>query len=390
LGDEKKWVSVYKRSATNKITIGYLSNNYKNHPTSHLIGDIFDCHDKTQFTVNAYSYGEDDGSPYRLKVETTADKFVDLRPCSNEEAAQCISHDKVDILVDLVGYMRGCRLEICGYRPAPVQVRWLGMAGTTGSDFFDYIIADRTVIPEAHSAYYSEKPVYMPDCYQMNSKPLNLSDRAFTRQELGLPRDGFVYCCFCSSYKIEPTMFGAWMAILRGVPGSVLWLLKSNEIVEDNLKKEAHKHGIDPKRLVFADKMNKADHLERIKCADLCLDTRIVNGAATTSDALFAGVPVITLKGGHFASRMAASINRAIGLDALVTENSADYLALAVALGKDSRQYKAFKTRLQSNLDVGPLFNGPFFVQYLEKAYRKMWTRYLSGGQPEIIRLNYT
>jgi protein O-GlcNAc transferase len=246
------------------------------------------------------------------------------------------------------------------------------------------------VIPEAHSAYYSEKPVYVPICYQMNSKPLNLSDRTFTRGELGLPCDGFVYCCFCSSYKIEPTMFGTWMEILSRVPGSVLWLLKSNDIVEDNLKKEAHTHGIDPKRLVFANKIDRSDHLERIKCADLCLDTRIVNGAATTSDALFAGVPVITLKGGHFASRMTASINMAIGLKELVTENISDYLALAVALGKDSRQYKAFKTRLHSNLDVGTLFNGPLFVQHLEKAYRKMWTRYLSGGHPEIIRLDYT
>jgi predicted O-linked N-acetylglucosamine transferase (SPINDLY family) len=224
----------------------------------------------------------------------------------------------------------------------------------------------------------------------MNSKPLNLSDRKFTRKELGLPLDGFVYCCFCSSYKIEPKMFGTWMEILSSVPGSVIWLLKSNDIVEDNLKKEAHQHGIDPKRLVFANKMDKADHLERIKCADLCLDTRIVNGAATTSDALFAGVPVITLIGNHFASRMAASINRTIGLDALVNENIADYLALAVALGKDPRQCKAFKKRLLSNLDVGTLFDGSLFVQYLEKAYRKMWTRYLSGGRPEIIRLNYT
>ena len=283
-----------------EITIGYLSNNFRNHPTAHLINDIFKLHDRRRFKIHVYSYGQDDGSEYRDRIRKRCDAFIDLGNSDHEDAFRRISGDHVDILVDLVGYMRGNRLEICACRPAPVQVRWLGLAGTTGADFFDYMITDEMVTPESHSPFYSEKFVYMPDTYQVNSQPLRKSTANFSRGDLGLPENGFVFCCFCSNYKIEPVMFRFWMEILKNVPGSVLWLLKSSPVVVENLRREASICGINPERLIFADKVPIEDHLQRIRHADLGIDTRIVNGAATTSDALRAGVPVLTMKGGSF------------------------------------------------------------------------------------------
>lgn len=375
-------------STADKLTIGYLSNNFRNHPTAHLISDIFQLHDRERFRINVYSYGQDDGSLYRKRIEKRCDCFVDIRDYGHWEAARRIYDDHVDILVDLVGYMRGHRLEICACRPAPIQVRWLGLAGTTGADFFDYIIADRIAIPEQEADFYSETLAYMPTCYQVNSQPLRRKDGKITRQMSGLPEDAFVFSCFCSSYKIEPLMFEAWMQILKRVPGSVLWLLKSNAKVEENLRKEASNSGVMHGRLLFANKVDKPDHLARIGCADVGLDTRLVNGAATTSDSLFSGVPVITLKGRHFASRMTASINNAIGMNALTTESLSDYINLAVDLGTHREKCESVKMQLRSNLQTKDLFNAQRFVRNLEKAYSRMWAWHCDGKRPEMIQIN--
>ena len=206
------------RSKQDKIIIGYLSNNFRNHPTSHLINDIFALHDRSRFTINAYSYGEDDGSCYRKKIKQKCDAFVDLRNSIHEHAAQQIYNDRVDILVDMVGYMRGNRLEICAYRPAPVQVRWLGLAGTTGADFFDYIITDKIVTPENQGQFYSEKFVFMPHSYQVNSRPMERSENKYNRHDVGLPEKAFVFCCFCSNYKIDSNVFNLLDANFRTIP----------------------------------------------------------------------------------------------------------------------------------------------------------------------------
>ncbi len=388
----KKWPLTYRHTHTNqkKITIGYLSNNFRDHPTSHLINGIFDLHDRTGFAINAYSYGEDDSSLYRENIKQKCDTFTDLHNVTHEDAAQHIFNDQVDILVDLVGYMRGNRLEICAYRPAPVQVRWLGLAGTTGANFFDYIITDSIVTPESQELFYSEKFVYLPDTYQVNSKPLIESEKNFLRNGLGLPEGGFVYCCFCSSYKIEPAIFRIWMDILKRVPNSVLWLLKGNDIVEKNLRSEASKYGIFPERIVFADKMGKADHLERLKLAGIALDTIAVNGAATTSDALWAGVPVITMKGAHFASRMSASILNAVGLTDLVLEDEDAYLKVAVEIGNNPKFVQEIKERLKVNRLEKPLFDTQGFVKNLEKAYSKMWAFHSNGMKPKFLHVKDT
>ena len=376
------------RQNPKKIAIGYLSNNFRNHPTSHLIRDIFDLHDRTRFVINAYSYGIGDDSLHREEIKRNCDMFVDLSNSNHEDAARRIYEDHVDILVDLVGYMRGNRLEICAYRPAPVQVRWLGLAGTTGSEFFDYLITDRIITPENESSFFSEKFIYMPDTYQVNSKPLKNSNAICSREDFGLPKKGFIYCCFCSVYKIDARVFNIWMKILKNVPGSVLWLMKNNSAAVNNLKKESDNSGVDPKRIVFAEKMTKEDHLERLKLADIALDTIAVTGAATTSDALWSGIPVISMKGNHFASRMTASILSAIGLEDLAVQTEYSYQRLAVEIGTNPSKLKEIKKRLRINRLEKPLFDTQVYVDNLEKAYEEMWKRHVSGKKPDMIRVN--
>jgi len=368
-----------------KLTIGYLSNNFRNHPTAQLIWKMFGLHDRKHFNVHVYSYGEKDSSEYRKRIKNDCDKFTNIGMLDHREAANRIYHDHVDILIDLVGYMRDHRLEIASLRPAPIQVRWLGLAGTTGADFFDYLIIDRIVTPPEEAPYYSEKFIYLPDTYQANSGLLNDSRSHFRRIDAHLPEKGLVYCSFCSSYKIEPNVFELWANILKAVPKSVLWLLKSNNTVTSNLRKEAENRNVDPSRIIFAEKMLKENHLERLKLADIALDTLSVNGAATTSDALWAGVPVITMKGTHFASRMSASILNAIGMEDLVCESQKVYEKKAIELGNKPWKIRALKDRLRINLGDKPLFDTNGFVRHLESAYLKIWDRHKNGRKPEIL-----
>lgn len=371
-----------------KISVGYLSNNFRNHPTAHLINQIFDFHDRKRFSIHVYSYGEKDDSLYRRCIQQKADRFIDIRELNHDAAAQRIHEDRIDILVDLVGYMRANRLEICAYRPAPIQVRWLGLAGTTGANFFDYLITDEIVTPANEQSVYSEKFVYMPDTYQVNSKPLEMPISKYFRKDLMLPADAFVYSSFCSSYKIDKRIFSLWMDILKNTPKSILWLIRSNDIVEENLKAEAKRHRVDPDRLIFAEKIPKADHLERLKLADVALDTRAVNGAATTSDALWAGVPVLAIKGTHFASRMSSSILKAIGMENLVMENENAYKQQAIIYGNNRTLIEKLKRRLKVNRSRMPLFDTQRFVLNLEKAYKMMWGNYQSGKKPRMIRVS--
>lgn len=361
------------KEKTGKLTIGYISNNFRNHPTAHLIRRLFALHDRCAFNIYAYSYGKDDGSLYRRQIEADCDRFVDLLGKNDRVAAKTIQADGVDILVDLVGFMKGNRIGIHARRPAPVQARYLGFAGTTGAEFFDYLIADRTVIPQNHQQYYQEDIVYLPDCYQINDNQPLVTDKRYSREDFGLSGESFVLGCFCSHYKLDPVMFDAWLRILAQTEPSLLWLMPGSQTAETNLRKTASQAGIDPDRLVFADKLSKADHLARLKLVDLGLDTRIVNGAATTSDCLWAGVPVITLEGSHFASRMSASILSAIGMNDLVTRSLASYEALAVELCRSSEKLSALRNRLAENRRSGPLFDTARCTRHLEAAYQRMW-----------------
>ena len=368
-----------------RITIGYLSNDFRNHPKTHLMLDLFGLHNRDEFKIICYSDGEDDGTYYRKRIQQDCDKFVDLRNLNHADAAKCIYEDQVDILIDLNGYTGGNRLQICALRPAPVQARYLGLAGTTGADFFDYIITDRIVTPEDHAQYYSENFVYLPHCYQINSQSEEISNKDWKKTDFGLPEGSFVFCSFNQGYKIEPVMFNSWMKILRQVSEGVLWLQQINETAEKNLRQEAEARGVNPARLIFAERLSKGKHLARLRLADLALDTRIVSGAATTSDALRVGVPVITLQGGNFASRMSSSILTAIGLPELIVHSLEEYEDLAVRLALNPDETQTIRRRLANNRLSEPLFDTSRFAGNLEKAYKEMWDLFLAGERPQQI-----
>jgi protein O-GlcNAc transferase len=375
-----------KKLKESRIRVAYLSNNFKNHPTAHLIQGMFRHHNRDKFEVYCYSYGEDDNSCYRSKIKKNCDQFIDVRTMSHTVAARRIYDDGVDILVDLVGYMKANRLCIPALRPAPIQVRWLGLAGTTGADFFDYLIADALVVPEGQAPFYSEKLVHMPHCYQINDNTQAIRDNDIKRADFGLSEGGFVFCSFCSRYKLDPAIFESWMKILKQVPGSVLWLLGGSDTAEKNLIQAAESRGINRNRLVFAQKIPREDHLARLQLADLALDTRIVNGAITTSDALWSGVPVITLQGSHFASRMSSSILSAAGLPEMVTHSLENYENLGVRLAGETDELNAIRQRLVRNRLSVALFDTALFVRNLEIAFEKMWAVYRSGDTPRPIR----
>ncbi|MGE0084932.1 MAG: tetratricopeptide repeat protein [Desulfococcaceae bacterium] len=372
----------HRKEQKKKIVIGYVSNDFRDHPVAHLIASLFRLHSRDQFEIFCYSYGKDDASSYRHRVQADCDRFTDIRGLSHMDAAKQIYNDQADILIDLMGHTAGTRLEIFAQRPAPVQVTWLGYPGTTGADFFDYIVTDRIVTPESDLLYYTENPVYMPHCYQIDDNTQPISEKQWTKKELELPEDDFVFCSFNQNYKIEPVIFNTWMNILKKVPNSILWLLESKKSARENLLREAEKRGVQSQRLVFGKRLPKAEHLKRISYADLALDTRIVNGHTTTSDALWAGVPVITILGNHFASRVSASILTAIGLPELITPNIAQYEDLAVRLASDRNELKKIRQKLAANLVKEPLFDTPRFVRNLEWAYMKMWEIFKSGQKP--------
>ena len=363
-----------KLSTDNIIKIGYLSCDYQDHPVAHNMLNLFRLHDRNQFHISAYSCGSDDGSDYRKRISQDSDVFVDLQKMSNQACAKRIQADGIHILVELMGHTSKERLGICAFKPAPIQVSYLAYPGTTGAQFIDYLITDEIVIPPEDKPYYSETIIYLPDCFMVADRaPIGPRPQ---RLNCGLPENGFIFCSFNTAFKIEPIMFKVWMDILRATPQSSLWLREGNNRYEENLQQEAHKQDIDPKRLIFAPKVpQKQDHLARLQLADLALDTRIYNGHTTTLDALWAGVPVITTKGNHFASRVSDSNLSAIGLPEMVVSNLASYQKTAVKLAQNPEKLRKLRDQLDENRLTTPLFNTAATVKNLEAAYRKIWQR---------------
>jgi predicted O-linked N-acetylglucosamine transferase (SPINDLY family) len=278
-----------------------------------------------------------------------------------------------------MGFTQDSRTGIFSYRAAPIQVNYLGYPSTMGAEYMDYIIADKTLIPVKSQSYYSEKTVYLPNSYQVNDRKRVISDRKFTRQELGLPESGFVFSCFNNNFKILPATFAGWMRILKEVEGSALWLLQDNPWVAENLKNQAVHYGVHPQRLIFTERMSLPEHLARHRQADLFLDSFPYNAHTTASDALWAGLPILTLMGQSFASRVAASLLHAIGLPELITSTQSEYEALAIELAKNPEKLNAIKTKLAANRLTTPLFNTPLFTKNLEAAYLKIYERYQAG-----------
>ena len=369
------------RRKNGKLRLGYLSADFHSHATAMLIVDMLEQHDKSRFELFGYSLGPDDGTILRRRIANAFDHFVDLRGLSDAGAATKIHADHIDILLDLKGYTQEARVKILAYEPAPIQVNYLGFPGTMGAPFIDYIIADPYVAPMDHQAHFDEKIVHLPHCYQPNDRRRAFPEAGPGRAKFGLPEDGFVFCCFNNPYKITADVFDIWMRLLRETPGSVLWLLAPKTRAAENLSREASARGVDPIRLVFAPFVTPEQHLARLTLADLFLDTLPVNAHTTASEALWAGLPLVTCQGETFASRVAASLLHAIDMPDLVTDSLEAYEALAMKLAHDPADLAAVRKRLKGNRLNTALFDTPRYTKNFETALVLM-NELRQSGQP--------
>ena len=376
--------------AHDRIRVAYLSADFNEHPTAYLTAGLFEQHDKSRFEITALSFGQNDKSPPRRRLEAAFEHFIDVGSNTDQEIAALMRRAEIDIAVDLMGFTKDNRLGVLARRAAPIQANYLGYPGTMGAPYMDYILADATVIPEDHDAFYAERVVRLPATYQINDNRRAISQHTPTRGECGLPQNGFVFCCFNNPQKITPEIFDIWMRLLRAIEGSVLWLITGNVKVAANLRAEAEKRGVAAERLIFAPKASVADHLARHRLADLCLDTLPYNAHTTASDALWAGLPVLTCLGETFAGRVAASLLKAIGLDELITRTLAEYEALALRLSRDPAYLASLKDRLIRNRDGSPLFDTQRATRHIETAYQTMAEIARRNEQPRSFNVERT
>ena len=361
--------------------IGYISSDLRDHAVGYLMAELFEVHDKSKVEVFAYYCGPESSDGLNTRIRAAVEHFTDIRPMSDDEAAQRIVDDGIDILVDVNGHTRDARTAVFARRPAPILVNWLGYPGTMGSDFHHYIVADPWTIPEEMELYYSEAVRRIP-CYQPNDRRRKVDETVPTRAEAGLPEDGFVFCCFNGAQKITPHVFSRWMEILKRTPGSVLWLLDANPETNARLRDSAEARGVDRTRLVFAQKLQNAYHLARYRLADLFLDTTPYGAHTTASDALWMAVPVLTWSGRSFASRVCGSLVRSAGLPELVVDSAEAYVEKAVEIGADREKAKALRAVLEANRDTCVLFDMNLLAGKLEALYGEMIAEHHAGARP--------
>ncbi len=375
-----------KKEIKKKIRIGYFSADFRKHAVGNLVVNLLELHDKSKFEIYCFYFGPDTDDEIYKRISNTVFKFINVKSKSEKEIAQLSNNLGIDIGVDLMGYTVKNRFKIFIERCAPLQVSYLGYPGTTGSDYFNYIIADKVLIPKENQKYYSEKIIYLPNTFMTTDSKKKISKKTFTKEELGLPRNGFVFCCFNQSYKILPKFFDVWMKILKRVDGSVLWLFKSNDVSCINLKQEAINRGIDPERIIFADFLPSfEDHLARYGAADLFLDTSPYNAHSTCCDSLKGGLPVLTLQGETYASRVSSSLLNLLGLNKLITQTTKEYEETAVELANDLTILKNIKIKLVNLRNTSPLFNTKLFTTNIEKAYLEIYNKYIENKKTENI-----
>ena len=362
-----------------KLRIAYLSGDLSEHAVTHLMHGVFASHDKSRFETFAVSYRERPDSSEQTHLKSQFDHWLNVEDESDAKAAERIRSLKIDIAVDLAGHAGGARPGLLARRIAPVQVNYLGYPGTMGAEFIDYILADRYVIPPSEARHYAEKVFYLPDSFQANDSNRVMPDDRLSRLDIGLPEDAFVFCCLNGSFKITPDVFAIWMRLLKECEGSVLWLLGENPVVRENLCKAATDRGVDAKRLVFSQRRNYLEYVAAYRLADLFLDTYPFNAGTTASDALWAGLPVLTCSGRTFASRMAGSLLHAVGLPELVTDSLDQYAKKALHLAHERSSLFALRQRLASNRSTAPLFDSARFTRNLETAYLQMHDHARSG-----------
>jgi len=379
---------IVKRPASQKIRIGYFSADFRNHAVSLLTAELYELHDKNKFEIIAFSFGVDDKSPIRSRLQQAFNQFIDVSNMSDLKIALLARKLEIDIAVDLGGHTQDSRTGIFSYRAAPIQVNYLGYPGTMGTEYMDYIVADKTIIPKTFQDFYREKVVYLPDTYMVDDSKRMASSRVFTRNECGLPENIFVFCCFNNDYKFNPKILNAWSKILLEVEKSVLWISENNQGFKVNLTTEFERRGVESSRIIFAQRVElMADHLARYALADIFLDTHPYNAHTTAVDSLKSGIPVLTLVGRSFASRVAASLLDAIGLPELITNTQEEYEALAIELATNPQKLVEIKLKLVNNRMTTPLFDTPLFTKNLEAAYIKMMDRYHKNLEPDHITI---
>ncbi|MBO0902988.1 tetratricopeptide repeat protein [Jiella sonneratiae] len=370
------------------IRVGYFSADFHNHATVYLMSQVFARHDRNAFEICLYSFGGKEGGAITERLRQKSSRYHDVHLLPDAAIAALARQDGLDVAVDLKGYTKDARPGIFASRAAPVQINYLGFPGSMGAPFIDYVVADPILVPDSHAGFYSEQPILLPDSYQPTDETRAIPVDGSSRADHGLPEAGFVFCAFNATYKIQPRDFALWMTILSAVEGSVLWLFRSNAAAEANLRKAAAGHGVDPARLVFAPSLPHLGHLARHRHADLFLDTFAYNAHTTASDALWAGLPLVTRIGEQFSARVAASILTAAGLPELITRSDAEYLALVLALAREPARLSALKDRLAATRTTAPLFDSRRYTRHLEAAYRATHRRHLDGLPPAPIRVS--
>ena len=371
-----------------KIRIGYFSADFKIHPVATLTAELYEMHNRDHFEIHAFSFGPDTKDEMNLRIKAGVDHFHDVRLMSYKETVILSRSFEIDIAVDLGGYTANSRTGIFAMSAAPIQTSYIGVLSTMGGNYYDYLVAGQTMIPKENQKYFVEKIVYLPS-YQVNDSKELPPEVFFTRQDLGLPEKGFVFCCFNNTYKITPTTFDSWAEILKNVKQSVLLIFADNNSAKENLTKEIVLRGIKPERLIFGERLARPEYLARYRVADLFLDTLPYNAGTTASDALRMGLPVLTLKGNSYPGRMAASIVNAVNLPELITTSFAEYERLAIELATDPEKLKVIKNKLVRNLATAPLYDTPLFTKNLESAYSEMYDRYQKGLEPDHIYVEH-
>lgn len=374
-----------KREPKHRLRVGYFSADFHHHPVAQLIAGLFEAHDRTKFEIFAFSSGPNTQDPMRLRLEQSFEHFIDVKAESDAQVVARARALELDIAIDLSGLTTGCRPSVFAARVAPIQINYLGYPGTMGAPYMDYILADQTLITPETEPFYTEKVIYLPHSYQPNDRQRSVSPLPFTRAGLGLPEDAFVFCCFNNNFKITPETFDRWMSILRAVPDSVLWLLQASELTATHLRREAQERGVHPDRLTFAPKVPTDQYLARQRCADLFLDSVPYSAHTTASDALWVGLPVLTCMGQAFASRVSASLLRAVELPELITEDEKSFEARAIELATHPALLKSLRERLKKNRLLAPLFDSQRFARAIEDAYVQVQARRAAGKPPESI-----
>ena len=373
-----------------RLRIGYFSSDFKEHPVAYLLAKVLELQDRKHFEIYAYSLGPEKNDDMRYRIKNAVDVFNNTQNMSDQDIALLARQDKIDIAIDLTGNTNQCRIGIFAHRVAPIQINYLGYPGTIGVDFFDYIIADSILIPSDSQKYYNEKIIQLPNSYMATDNTRQIDSGPVTRSEMGLPENEFVFCCFNNNYKISPIEFDVWMRLLLKVEGSVLWLRKSNKWSEGNFCKEAKSRGVEPSRLIFADRMPMGEHLARHRLADLFLDTFTFNAHTTATEALWAGLPVVTKLGKGFAARVAGSLLTAIDMPELITETVEDYEALILDLSTNAESLAKIRQKLADNLLTKPLFNSELFTKHLENGFQQAYQCYFEEKKPKVIYVSKT